>query len=59
MKKIILEIEFDDTDGYKGHGEDTAELIKGILENEMQITLEDDKVIKPHWKVTLKTETNK
>ncbi len=50
MKTIILEITFDDTDGYKGHGEDTAELIK----NEMGISLESDGVIKEGWTVTLK-----
>ncbi len=58
MKKIILEIEFDDTDGYKGHGENTAELIKAALENEMSVSFEADKVIKNGWKVTLKNEGN-
>ncbi len=53
MKKIILEIEFDDTDGYKGHGENTAEIIKNILKNEMEYNLESDDVIKKGWSVTL------
>ncbi len=54
MKKIILEIEFDDTDGYKGHGENTGEIIKNILQNEMEYNLESDNVIKNGWSVTLK-----
>ncbi len=54
MKKIILEIEFDDTDGYKGHGENTGEIIKRIIENEMEYNLESDDVIKTGWSVTLK-----
>ncbi len=58
MKKIILEVEFDDTDGYKGHGENTSELIKSALENEMAVSFEADKVIKEGWKVTLKNEGN-
>ena len=55
MKKITLEIEFDDSLGYKGHGDDTAELIKNILENELEMSLEADGVIKEGWTVTLKT----
>ncbi len=54
MKTILIEIKFDDTDGYKGHGEDTAELIKSSIENEMGISLEADGVIKEGWTVTLK-----
>ncbi len=54
MKTIILEITFDDTDCYKGHGEDTAELIKSSIENEMGIGLESDGMIKEGWTVTLK-----
>lgn len=53
MKKITLVIEFDDTDGYKGHGDDTGELIKNTLENELEYSLEADGVIKEGWKVTL------
>lgn len=54
MKKITLEIEFDDTDGYKGHGDNTAELIKNAFENEMEYSFEADGVIKEGWKITLK-----
>lgn len=53
MKKITLVIEYDDTDGYKGHGDNTAELIKSTLQNEMEYSLEADGVIKEGWKVTL------
>jgi len=55
MKKITLEIEFDDSMGYKGHGDDTAELIKNGLENFLDIDLVSDGVIKEGWTVTLKT----
>ena len=54
MKKITLEIEFDDSLGYKGHGDDTAELIKNGLENFLDIDLVSDGVIKEGWTVTLK-----
>lgn len=53
MKKIIIEIEFDDTDGYKGHGDDTAELIEDSIKRFMEIDLEGDKVIQPGWSVYL------
>lgn len=51
MKELILKITFDDTDGYKGHGDDTSEIIKDIIEREMEMELEDDDVIKSGWKV--------
>lgn len=54
MKKITLEIEFDDTDGYKGHGDDTTELIIEVIKREIEVSLEHDGVIKEGWKVTLK-----
>jgi hypothetical protein len=57
MKKIVIEITFDDTDGYKGHGEDTAELIKSIITNELKVELESDGVIKPGWKVEVSDKT--
>jgi len=53
MKNIILEISFDDTDGYKGHGEDTAELIKSAMENQIRYDIEADGVVKEGWKVNL------
>lgn len=53
MKEIIFKIVFDDTDGYKGHGEDTAELIKTSIENEIQMSLEGDGVIKEGWKLEI------
>lgn len=52
-KKITLEIEFNDIDGYKGHGDDTAELIKNALESELRYDLEADGVIKSGWNVKL------
>jgi hypothetical protein len=53
MKQIIIKVQFDDEDGYKGHGENTAKLIKNILEREMSFSLEDDGVIKSGWKVEI------
>lgn len=53
MKKILLEIEFDDTDCYKGFGDNTSEVIKMSLENEMEYSLESDGVIKKGWKVKI------
>ncbi len=56
MKQVILKIQFDDENGYEGHGENTAQLIKEILEREMQFTLEDDGVIKPGWEIEMVEE---
>ena len=53
MKEVILKITFDDTDGYKGHGDDTSELIKDVVEREIQMGLEADGVIKPGFKVEI------
>lgn len=53
MKKITLEIEYDDTNGYKGHGDDTIELIIQACKNEIEVGLEHDGVIKEGWKITL------
>lgn len=53
MKEIILKITFDDTDGYKGHGDDTAEIIKNITSQAMEMELESDGVIKKGWKIEI------
>lgn len=53
MKEIIIKIKFDDEGGYKGHGDDTAELIVQGIENYMNIDLESDGVIKKGWTVEL------
>ena len=58
MKEFIVKIIFDDTNGYKGHGENTAELIKTSIENEMKMSLESDGVIKNGWKVEIVDDTN-
>ena len=50
MKEIDLHIEYDDTDGYKGHGEDVGMIIQKLLQREMKYTLEADRVIKKGWK---------
>ena len=51
MKEIILKIQFDDEGCYKGHGNDTAKLIKEGLEQFLQIDLQGDNVIKKGWTV--------
>jgi len=51
MREIILKIQFDDEGGYKGHGDDTAKLIKDGLENYINIDLVSDGVIKDNWSV--------
>lgn len=48
MRKLILEIEFDDTDCYEGYGEDTIEIIKNSIKFEIDI-IEQDGVIKKGW----------
>lgn len=53
MKEITIKIWFDDQGGYKGHGDDTVELILDGLNNFMDIDLESDGVIKKGWKVEL------
>ena len=53
MKKVTLEITFDDTKGYKGHGDNTADLIKNAIENELKFELEADGVVKPGWSVVV------
>lgn len=53
MKKITLEITFDDTNGYKGHGDYTAGLIKDAIEKELKFELEADGVVKPGWSVVV------
>ena len=56
MQELILKITFDDTDGYKGHGEDTKKIIKFLLERELQMELVQDKVIK-NFKVEILNKT--
>ncbi len=56
MKTITLTIQFDDTGCYKGHGDDTAELIKYVFENEMKYSLEADGVIKEGWSISLESQ---
>lgn len=51
MKEVTLKIQFDDEGCYKGHGDDTAELIKEGLKQYLQIDLQGDNVIKKGWTV--------
>ena len=53
MKEITIKINFNDDGGYKGHGDDTAELIVEGLKRFMDIDLESDGVIKKGWTVEL------
>jgi len=51
MKEVTIKFQFDDEGGYKGHGDDIGEIIQSILEREIEIELEGDKVIKKGWKL--------
>jgi hypothetical protein len=53
MKEVTIKIKFDDTDGYKGHGDDVGEIIKELLEREIDISLVDDKVIKDNYSIEI------
>lgn len=53
MTNITIKIQFDDEGGYKGHGDDTLELIKRGIDNFMEIDLEHDGVIKKGWSVQI------
>ena len=52
-KVIFLKVTFNDENGYKGHGDDTREIIRYLLEREMEVSLEHDDVIKEGFKVEL------
>lgn len=53
MKKITLEIEFDDTDCYNGKYNNISDAIKSLVEFEIYHELEADYIIKPGWKVKI------
>ncbi len=53
MKEITIKIKFDDDGGYKGHGDDTSQLIMDGVKLFMEIDLEGDGVIKKGWAVEL------
>lgn len=56
-KTITFTVEFDDENGYKGHGEDTYELIECACKTEIEIGLEHDGVIKEGWKLMVISKT--
>ena len=51
IKEVTIKFQFDDEGGYKGHGDDVAEIIQNILEREIEIELEGDGVVKKGWKL--------
>ena len=53
MKEVTIKITFDDTDGYKGYGNNVGEIIKEILEREIDISLVYDKVIKNNFSIEI------
>lgn len=55
MKEILLKIQFVDEGCYKGHGDNTTELIKNGLEQYLQIDLQGDNVIKS-WNIEIVTK---
>jgi len=52
-----LKIKFDDEGCYKGHGDDTAELIEEGIKQFLEIELESDDVIKEGWSVEVVSST--
>ena len=53
MKEFLIKVKFDDDGGYKGHGDETIELILQGLKIYMEYDLEHDDVIKGNWSVSL------
>ncbi len=51
MKEIIIKITYNDRGCYKGHGENTSELILDGVKQFMEIDMEGDSVVKEGWKV--------
>jgi hypothetical protein len=58
MKELVLKIKFDDEGCYKGHGDNTAELIENGIIQYLEIELESDGVIKEGWSVEVVSSTN-
>ncbi len=57
MKELVFKIKFDDEGCYKGHGDDTAELIEEWVKQFLEIELESDGVIKEGWSVEVLSST--
>ncbi len=55
MTELIIKIVYDDSDCYKGCGDDTTEIIKNGIEQFMQIDLKDDGIIKDDFSVEIIT----
>lgn len=53
MKEINIKIKFDDSNGYKGHGDDVKELILNGIKTYLEYDLEHDSVIKSNWSVEI------
>jgi hypothetical protein len=58
MKELVLKIKFDDEGCYKGHGDNTSELIENGIIQYLEIELESDGVIKEGWSVEVVSSTN-
>ena len=58
MRELVLKIKFDDEGCYKGHGDDTAELIENSIIQYLEIELESDGVIKEGWSVEVLSSTS-
>ena len=53
MKEVIIKVNFNNVDGFIGHGDDVIELIKEIVSTEIEISLVHDKVIKDDFTVEI------
>ena len=58
MRELVFKIKFDDEGCYKGHGDDTAELIEEWVKQFLEIELESDGVIKEGWSVEVLSSTS-
>jgi hypothetical protein len=57
MKELVLKIKFDEEGCYKGHGDNTSELIENGIIQYLEIELESDGVIKEGWSVEVVSTT--
>ena len=53
MKEVIIKGNFNNVDGFIGHGDDVIELIKEIVSTEIEISLVNNKVIKDDFTVEI------
>jgi hypothetical protein len=53
MKELIIKILYDDENCYKGHGDDTEEILLNTIKTNIEMDLVDDDVIKDNWSIEI------